>query len=157
MSENLDFETVNLSEFFVSGIAVDTTNKDGQSEKDIGDLWTRFTTENMQQQITGKLSEDIYCVYTDYESDYTGRYTAVLGCRVESADTINDNFFTALVPGGNFRVYNPKGKFPESVANTWRQIWQTDIDRKYSADYDRYIAGAKSFEETEVEVYLAVV
>jgi predicted transcriptional regulator YdeE len=156
MSENLCFERVNIPDFFVAGIAVNTTNQDGQSQKDIGDLWTRFTTENMAAKIAGKLSEDIYCVYTDYESDHTGRYTAVLGCRVESVDNLPD-FFTALVPSGDYHIYKPEGKFPESVANTWRQIWQTDINRKYSADYDRYITGSKSFEEIEAEVYLSVV
>jgi predicted transcriptional regulator YdeE len=156
MSENLYFERVNLPDFFVVGIAVITTNQDEQSAKDIGSLWTRFTTEDMAGQIAGKLSDDIYCVYTDYESDHTGRYTAVLGCIVESADSMQDCFFTALISAGDFHIYKPQGKFPESVANTWRQIWQTPIDRKYSADYDRYKAGAKSFEETEVEVYLSV-
>ena len=153
MSENLCFERVNLPEFFIAGIAVNTTNQDGQSEKDICDLWTRFTTENMAQKIAGKLSDDIYCVYTDYESDHTGRYIAVLGCRVEDADSVP----TALVPDGDYHIYKPEGKFPDSVANTWRQIWQTPIERKYSADYDLYKAGAKSFEETEAEVYLSVV
>lgn len=156
MSEKLSFERVNLPHFFVAGIAVNTTNQDGQSAKDIGDLWTKFTTENMTEKIAGKLSEDIYCVYTDYESDHTGRYTAVLGCRVENGADINSSFFTALVPAGDYHIYKPQGKFPENVANTWRQIWQTDIDRKYSADYDCYKTGAKSFEETKVEVYLAV-
>lgn len=157
MTETLCFERVKLPQFFVAGIAVNTTNQDGQSEKDIGDLWTKFTTGNMAQQITGKLSDDIYCIYTDYESDYTGRYTAVLGCKVESADDVNHSFFTALIPAGDYQVYKPQGRFPENVGHTWKQIWQTDIDRKYTADYDCYKAGAKSFEETEVEVYLAVV
>jgi predicted transcriptional regulator YdeE len=157
MNENLCFERVNLPEFFVAGIAVNTINQDGRSEKDIGDLWTRFTTENMAQEIDGKVSDDIYCVYTDYESDHTGWYTAVLGCRVDNADNLPGSFFTALIPSGDYHIYIPQGKFPESVASAWRQIWQTPIDRKYSADYDRYKAGARSFEETEVEVYLAVV
>lgn len=157
MSENLSFERINLPGFFVAGIAVNTTNRDGQSQKDIGDLWTRFTTGNMAQEIAGKVSDDIYCVYTDYESDHNGWYTAVLGCRVKSADNIHANFFTALIPSGDYQIYKPQGRFPESVASTWRQIWQTDINRKYSADYDRYKAGSTSFEETEVEVYLSVV
>jgi predicted transcriptional regulator YdeE len=156
MTDNLCFERLNLPQFFVAGIAVKTTNKDGQSQKDIGDMWTKFTTENLALQIEGKLSEDIYCVYTDYESDHTGWYTAVLGCRVTDHD-ISSSFFTALIPSGNYHIYKPEGKFPESVSNTWRQIWQTDINRKYSTDFDRYKAGSKSFEETEVEVYLAVV
>lgn len=66
-------------------------------------------------------------------------------------------FVTALVPTGYFYIYKPEGKFPDSVANTWKEIWQSPIARKYSADYDRYKAGAKNFEETEVEVYLSVV
>jgi predicted transcriptional regulator YdeE len=156
MSENSYFEHVNIRGFFVAGIAVKTTNQDGQSQKDIGDLWTKFTTENLAWQIEGKLSDDIYCVYTDYESDHTGWYTAVLGCRVTDHD-ISSSFFTALIPAGNYHIYKPEGKFPESVSNTWKQIWQTDIKRKYSTDFDRYKAGSKSFEETEVEVYLAII
>ena len=157
MSEKTPFEHINNPGFFVTGIAVKTTNQNGQSEKDIGSLWTRFMSENLAQQIEEKLSDDIYCVYTDYESDHTGEYTAVLGCKVPDANDIPGGFFTALIPAGDYHVYNPQGKFPECVANTWREIWETPIDRKYTADYDLYKAGASSFEETEVEVYLAVV
>lgn len=157
MTKNLCFERVKLPEFFVVGIAVTTTNQDGQSQKDIGDLWTRFTTGNFGDQIAAKLSDDIYCVYTDYESDHTGRYTAVLGYRVKDTDRVIDDFFTAFVPTGDFYIYKPEGTFPDSVANTWKEIWQSPIARKYSADYDRYKAGAKSFEDTKVEVYLSVV
>jgi predicted transcriptional regulator YdeE len=157
MSEKFTIEHINDPGFFVTGLSVRTTNQDGRSQKDIGDLWTRFTTGSLAQQIEGKLSEDIYCVYTDYESDHTGLYTAVLGCRVDNAGSVSGGFFAALIPAGNYRVYKPQGKFPESVSNTWKQIWRTATDRKYSADFDRYKAGAKSFEETEVDVYLAIV
>src|SRR4051794_8038186 len=119
MSETTSFERVSNPEFFVTGIAVKTTNQDGQSQKDIGDLWSRFTAENLAGQIDGKLSEDIYCVYTDYESDHTGWYVAVLGCCVPEASSIPHGFFTALVPAGDYHVYKPKGKFPDCVANTW--------------------------------------
>ncbi|MGZ3811506.1 MAG: GyrI-like domain-containing protein [Mucilaginibacter sp.] len=156
ITDYLCFERLDIAEFFVSGIAVKTTNQEGRSQKDIGDLWTKFITENLSQQIGGKLSDDLYCVYTDYESDHTGWYTAVLGCMIEDPGYASNDFFTALVPAGYYHVYKPQGKFPECVSSTWRQIWQAPIDRKYSADYDRYKAGANSFEETEVEVYLAV-
>jgi predicted transcriptional regulator YdeE len=157
MSENLSFERVNIPGFFVAGIAVKTINRNGQSQKDIGDLWTKFITENIGHQIEGKLSDDVYCVYTDYESDHTDWYIAVLGCCVDDPGSVHSNFFTAFIPAGSYHVYKPQGKFPDNVANTWRQIWQTPIERKYNADYDCYKAGAKSFEETEVEVYLAVI
>jgi predicted transcriptional regulator YdeE len=156
MTTNMDFKHTEESGFFVSGIEVRTTNSNGQSQKDIGGLWTKFMTENIADKIPAKLSDDIYCVYTDFETDHTGWYTAVIGCQVSEAGDIAD-WFTALVPEGSYRVYEPRGKFPDCVANTWMQIWQDGIDRAYLADYDLYKAGVKSFEETEVEVHLGVI
>ncbi|HZX58614.1 MAG TPA: effector binding domain-containing protein [Mucilaginibacter sp.] len=156
MRNNAVFKFAEEKKFFVSGIRVCTTNEKGQARKDIGDLWTKFMSEELQHKIPGKLSEDVYCVYTDYESDHTGWYTAVIGCRVSEPE-IDTAWFTALVPAGTFRVYQPQGKFPDCVANTWMQIWQDGVTRNYLADYDLYKAGAKSFEETETEIHLGVV
>jgi len=156
MTRNTVFEFAEEQKFFVSGIEVRTTNENGQAGKDIGDLWTRFVSEGVQHKIPGKLSEDVYCIYTDYETDHTGWYTAVIGCRVSEPE-IDTVWFTALVPAGTFRVYQPMGKFPDCVADTWMQIWQDGVTRNYLADYDLYKAGAKSFEETETEIHLGVV
>ncbi|HVV54832.1 MAG TPA: GyrI-like domain-containing protein [Mucilaginibacter sp.] len=155
MTPNIPFELKNCPGFFVAGIAIRTTNQDERSDADIGRLWTKFTSEGIAGQIENKLSEDIYCVYTDYESDYTGWYTAVLGCRVAEPFHSPD-WFMALVPSGSYRVYRPCGEFPACVGNTWRQIWKDGSMRSYIADYDLYKAGAKSFNETETAVYLGV-
>ncbi|MEO6633390.1 MAG: GyrI-like domain-containing protein [Mucilaginibacter sp.] len=144
------------NEFFLNGISVRTTNKDGQSANDIGGLWTRFTTENLIDQIPDRISDDMYCVYTDYESDYTGPYTAVLGCKVSSLDGITAGFTGITVPAGEYLVHYLEGQFPANIGAAWQQIWASDIDRKYTADYDFYKAGAKSFEETEARIYLGV-
>jgi|SRR5579863_3246064 len=141
--------------FFVAGIAVRTTNQNDKANKDIGDLWTKFMSENIQSKISGKYSDDLYCIYTDYETDHTGWYTAVIGCRVSEAG--DDGMFIALVPSGSYRVYRPDGKFPDCVADTWRHIWEDGSGRKYIADYDLYKAGAKSFEETKAEIYVGIV
>src|SRR5580704_9944846 len=153
MTNNIGYKSINEPVFFVSGIEVRTINANGQSQKDIGGLWTKFMTENIADKIPGKLSNDIYCIYTDYETDHAGWYTTVIGCRVsEAVDT--RGWFTALVPKGSYRVYKPEGKFPECVANTWMQIWEDGAGRNYLADYDLYKAGAKNFEETETEIYV---
>jgi|SRR5579872_7381689 len=141
--------------FFLSGIEVRTTNKNGQARTDIGELWTRFISEGVQHKIPGKLSDDVYCIYTDYETDHTGWYTAVIGCRVSEPE-IDTGWFSAFVPKGTYRVYKPEGKFPDCVANTWMQIWKDGPARNYLADYDLYKAGAKSFEETETEIHVGV-
>ena len=156
MSRNLLFELINSPGIFVAGIAVRTTNQDERSQQDIGNLWTKFMTENIAGQIEAKLSDDIYCVYTDYENDHNGWYTAILGCQIAAPDD-SEGMFTALIPKGSYRVYKPEGKFQCCVADTWRQIWEDESPRSYIADYDLYKAGAESFEKTKTEVYVGFI
>jgi predicted transcriptional regulator YdeE len=81
-------EIVEQSEFCLAGISVRTTNQNGQSQKDIGDLWSRIMKDNLLKKIKDKASEDTYCVYTDYETDYTGFYIALIGCKLNSLANI---------------------------------------------------------------------
>src|SRR3954470_5851326 len=104
-------EISNQNQFFLVGISARTINQNGQSAQDIGGLWTRFTTENLGQQINGKVSDDMYCVYTDYESDHNGPYTAILGCRVTSLDDVPEGLTGITVPGGEYQVYYLEGQF----------------------------------------------
>jgi predicted transcriptional regulator YdeE len=149
-------EILSQSQFYLTGISVRTTNANGQSQIDIGSLWTRFTTGNLIEQITNKLSADIYCVYTDYETDHTGPYTAVLGCKVSSLAGVPNGFTGITIPTEKYQVYYLEGQFPANIGAAWQQIWASDINRKYTADYDLYKADPKSFEETEARIYLAI-
>lgn len=142
--------------FYITGIAVRTTNQNGQSQRDIGDVWTRFISEDLKQNIDNRLSDDIYCVYTNYETDHTGFYTAVLGCKVSSPKPIREDFTAIILPGGKYEVYSLAGKFPDNVSEAWQRIWNGDSNRVYTADYDLYSANPKTFEDTKVKIYLAV-
>jgi predicted transcriptional regulator YdeE len=156
MSSGLSFSEVNSAGIFVAGIAVRTTNKAGKSQTDIRTLWTKFMADGIMNKIAARLSDDIYCVYTDYENDHTGWYTAVLGCRIACPND-GEGMFTALIPTGNYRLYKPCGEFPDCVANAWKQIWQSPEVRSYIADYDLYKAGAPCFESTETEIYVGYI
>ncbi len=149
-------DLVHLDAFNIIGIAARTTNQNAQARTDIGELWTRFMQDNILQQIPGKVTDDIYCVYTDYETDHTGPYTAILGCKVNSLTEIPDGFTGITIAAEKYEVYFLEGKFPDNVGDAWMSIWENATDRKYTADFDLYSAGAKSFEETEVKIYLAV-
>jgi predicted transcriptional regulator YdeE len=61
-----------IEPFKIIGIAVHSTNQDGKSIKDLGDLWSRFYSETIMSKIPNKIDETIYAIYTDYASDYTG-------------------------------------------------------------------------------------
>jgi len=149
-------EIIGQKEFYVVGVSVRTTNENGQSQKDIGGLWTRVMNDNLLQDIEDKASADTYCVYTDYETDYMGPYTAVIGCKVNSPDNIPAGFVGITIAAGKYRVYSLAGKFPENIHEAWMEIWNSKVERAYTADFDLYSANAKSFEETEAKIYLAI-
>lgn len=60
-----------IQKFHIIGISVRTINENGQSAKDIEALWGKFWGEGISKQIPNKISDDIYAVYTDYETDFT--------------------------------------------------------------------------------------
>jgi predicted transcriptional regulator YdeE len=52
-----------LNEFYIAGISVKTTNRNNQSQKDIGELWTQFMEGNIIEQISDRISNDILCLH----------------------------------------------------------------------------------------------
>ncbi|WP_256009838.1 GyrI-like domain-containing protein [Desertivirga xinjiangensis] len=150
-------ETQKENAFNVIGIAVRTTNEDGKSSKDIPELWTRFMSENIPAQITGKLDECIYCLYTEYEKDHTRPYTTILGCRVDSIQEIPDGLVGRTVEEGMYNRFVAKGNLMEgAVFNEWLKIWNSDIDRAFTTDYEVYGEASQDPVNGEADIFVAV-
>ncbi|HEY2347818.1 MAG TPA: GyrI-like domain-containing protein [Puia sp.] len=148
--------TAILEAFHIIGIFVRTTNANNKALKDIGDLFGRFMGQNISDRIPDKISGDIYCVYTDYETDFNGPYTTIVGCKVSSLKEIPAGLIGKTIPGSKYQVYTSTGKLSESLAKTWEGIWNTEVDRRYSADFDIYGEKARDFENAEVDTYVAI-
>lgn len=142
--------------FYLIGLAVRTTNQNNQAMKDIGELWGRFLSEDIPSQIPNKVSEDKYCVYTDYESDANGPYTTLLGYKVSSLDNIPKGLTGKEIPTAKYQVFSAKGKLPDIVIQTWQKIWSSEINRAYTADFELYKADSVGPEIAEVETYVSV-
>ena len=152
----MEYKTIQLDSFKIIGISVRTTNKDGQSQNDIGKLWNDFFQENIALTIPNKETEDIYCIYTDYENDYTGKYTTILGCRVSSTKSIPNNLVAKEVERSTYNLYTSTGKLPECVGKTWMRIWQIpDNNRAYKTDFDVYGIEAQNTDNATVLTYLS--
>ena len=72
----------------IIGIATQTSNNDGQAIEDLGKLWAQFFGDNIIVKIPNAISSNIYSVYTDYESDFRGKYTTIIGLEVSTLDEI---------------------------------------------------------------------
>ncbi len=150
-------KTVKVNEFLIIGISVRTTNENGQAKKDIGELWGKFMSENMLDKIPNIKDETIYAVYTDYESDHTKPYTTILGYRVNSLNEIPEGMVGKQIETTTYTKFIVKGNLTDNaVIDEWNKIWNTDLNRTYTADFETY--GEKAIDPTngEAEIYVAV-
>ncbi len=151
-------ENQTMTAFNIIGIAVRTTNENGQSGKDIPALWEQFMSEGLLEKISNKISTDIYCMYTDYEKDHTKPYTTILGCQVSSLSDLPEGMIGKHIASGKYTKQVAKGNILEGmVFNEWLKIWNSDIARTYTADFEVYGVKAANPMEAEVDIYLAVI
>ncbi len=151
--------TQTIQKFYIIGIATRTTNENGQSAQDIETLWGRFWGQQIQKQIPNKVSDDIYAVYTDYESDFTKPYTTIVGLAVSSLATIPDGFIGITIDTDTYEKFVSKGKMPEAVLNTWIEIWQNEALNKiraYKADFTVHSKKYYDGDNAEVETFISV-
>ena len=150
-------EKVNIDKFKIIGISVRTTNENGQSATDIGKLWNKFMSEGIIEKIPNKIDNTIFSIYTDYESDHTKPYTTLLGCKVENLDIIPDGMTSKTFQSGNYVKFVSKGDLTKgAVFAEWSKIWEMDLDRKYTADFEIYGEKAQNPTNAEVDIFVAI-
>lgn len=147
---------IELAEFNVMGISVTTTNKDGQSQKDIGELWQRFFTDNIASHIINKVSDEIYCVYTDYESNLDGMYLTIIGSKVSTVTEVPEGLICKKISAGKYLSFTSIGKLPDCVVATWQHIWQSSINRNFKADFDVYGPKSQDANNAEIETFVSI-
>lgn len=149
-------KTTKIEPFFIVGISVRTTNENGRSMVDIGQLWQKFLSENIAAQIPNKVDETVYSVYTDYESDHTKPYTTILGCRVKSLDNIHKGLVGKHIEEGNYTVFTASGKVSEGfVGQAWMNIWNAPVARLFTSDFEVYDHRARDPENATVDIFIA--
>lgn len=147
-----------VEDFKIIGISTQTTNVDGKSFQDMGMLWQKFFAEGISGKIGNKDSEDVFVLYTEYESDYTGGYKAIIGHKVESIERIPEGLEAWAFKGGNYLKYTAKGEVPNSIMKVWNEVWEKDaeLNRRYTVDYEVYGINSQKGPDSEVDVFVAV-
>ncbi len=151
-------DKIKKTEFKLIGIKLDkqTTNQNLQSELDCGNLWQKFETENFVYKIPNKLSNEIYAVYFDYEGDYTSPFSYFIGCKVKIDSEVPNGLDSLFLPAENYYKIIAKGKMPDCVSNSWKNIWASNIDRAYSYDFEVYDERSKDWSNAEVEIFVSL-
>lgn len=142
-----DFQSTN-----VLGLSVRTCNQDEMfpSKAKIGDLWAQFYSQhgcNLTE------NSNVYGIYTDYESDFSGPYSVYA-----AADTFgaSDELIALTLSAGKYLVFSAQGEIPGSVIELWGHIWEhfsngdAEYERAYTTDFEHFKSA------TSVDIYIAV-
>jgi len=150
-------DKIKIDEFKLIGLKLNnkTTNENGQSSIDCGNLWQKFKTENFVERIPGKLSDEIYAVYYDYEGDHTKPFSYFIGCKVKTEAQNSQGMDSLIIPAGSYYKVIAKGTMPDCVVNSWKKIWSSISDRAYQFDFEIYDERSKDWSNAEVEIFVS--
>lgn len=150
-------QNVRIEPFHIVGIAVRTTNENNQAAGQIAGLWERFLNENILEAIPNRVNNNVYSLYTDYEGDHTQPYTAILGCHVKNPDNIPEGMTGKSLAGGNYVKISAKGDLTKGlIVNEWMKIWNMNLDRAFTADYELFDENEKNPTDARVDFLVAV-
>lgn len=154
-----------LPEIKLIGISCRTNNT---SEMNIS---TAKIAPTMQKYFQQALGEEIpnrknpgttYCVYTNYESDFTGDYTYFIGEEVNFLNPVSKEFSAIIIPAQSYAKFTSQpGAMPGVCISMWQNIWRmksADLGgkRAYIADFEVYDNRALDLRKTVLDIYLGV-
>ncbi|MND93274.1 Bacterial transcription activator, effector binding domain [compost metagenome] len=150
-------EIVQNKSFDIIGISIRTTNENGDGARDIADLWQKFIREGILNLIPNKLDDTVYCLYTDYESDYQKSYSVMLGCFVSSLERVPDGMFGRSFEGGKYVRMSTKGNLSDGIiVSKWNEIWAMNLDRTYIVDFEIFGSNAQDPVNAQVDFMIGV-
>ncbi|NHF61397.1 AraC family transcriptional regulator [Flavobacteriaceae bacterium TP-CH-4] len=150
-------EQVTIEPFKLIGISLRTTNENGRAAEEIGALWQQFMANGIIDRIPNKTDNAVYSLYTDYEGDHTKPYTVLLGCKVTTLETVPDGMVGRSFEGGNYVRITAKGDLTKGlILNQWARIWELDLQRRYTADFEVFGDKAQNPVDAEVDFLVAV-
>lgn len=151
-------EKLVVAPFKLIGLTVRTSNTDPvKTAQAIGGLWQQMLGKQLAERIPNKADSALLLAYTEFESDHTGEYTAVLGCKVDSLQDIPSGMRGFEFPGGNYQKLVCKGDLSKgAVYGAWSEIWSMDLPRTYTVDFEVYGPKAMNPAAAEVDILVAV-
>jgi predicted transcriptional regulator YdeE len=130
-------EHIDMPAMRVAGLAARVSN--AQPEL-IGDHWRRFHSDETIAKITGKANPNTFAVYTEYESDYSGEYTLLIGYSIAAGAGVPAGLRVIEIPAQQYAVILASGEQPQATWAAWQWVWASALNRLYTADFDEYIA-----------------
>ena len=108
----------------------------------------------MCASIVNKKNEKALGIYTDYASDASGDYTAMVACEVTGEETEQEGIEVRRIPAGKYAKFVIHGDMVKAVQNAWQEIWQMDLKRSFCYDFEEY--QNSDMENAEIHIYIGL-
>ncbi len=145
----MNYEIVNLEEKTVVGVSATTSNSNPKMGKIISGLWEKLYHGGVYETIKNKVNEYAIGLYSDYTND---EYCVTAGNEVSKAD--NKNLTVKIIPAGKYAKFSIHGHMERAVAEAWGEIWQMDLDRSFTGDFEEYLNS--DFDNADIDIYIAL-
>ena len=142
----MNYEIVELKEKTIVGFAARTSNEDPQMGAIIGDLWKQLYTPENTEKIQNRVNAYAIGLYSDYDKE---GYQVTAGFEVSDAESRN-GFAVKTIPAGRYAKFSVHGDMIEAVANSWKEIWETPLDRTFTGDFEEYLS------QEDIDIYIAI-
>lgn len=145
----MNYEVVNLEKKIIVGVSAITGNSDPEMGIIIGGLWEKLYQGGIHSIIKNKLNEYAIGLYSDYTDD---TYCVTAGNEVSKVE--NTDLSIKTIPAGRYAKFSVHGHMEKAVANAWKEIWQINLDRSYTGDFEEYLN--VDFEHCDIDIYIAL-
>ena len=142
----MNYEIVELKEKTIVGFAARTSNEDPQMGAIIGGLWKQLYTPENTEKIQNRVNSYAIGLYSNYDKE---GYQVTAGFEVSDAESGN-GFTVKTIPAGRYAKFSVHGDMIEAVANSWKEIWETPLDRTFTGDFEEYLS------QEDIDIYIAI-
>jgi len=148
--------------FQIIGISTKTSNANElTAQAKIPQLWQDFYEKNIVDQLSKLDNQNVYGLYSDYETDVNGNYAITIGVEASKMNDASPEWVIKTIPAAKYLVFTShKGKMPEIVIQTWQEIWawfaNSKVERTYTGDFELYDERCANPQAAQVEVYIAI-
>lgn len=152
----MKYEIVELEEKVVAGIKIKTTNQNGKAMQDIGTTWQKLFAEGIYERLPNKVNGKTIGLYTEYEGDFTKPYVFIAGAEVSQEFVGDEKVAIKIIPNGKYAKFVIIGDVKNSVGQAWQEIWNMDLKRKYTCDFEEYQNNSEDMQKQEIHIYIAI-
>ena len=145
----MKYEVVELNEKKVVGVSAVTSNSAPDMSAVIGGLWTKLYQGGVSEKIKNRVNEYAIGLYSDYSGD---NYMITVGNEVSAVE--NDGLAVKIIPAGRYAKFSVHGNMVTDVVKAWGEIWNMDLGRSFTADFEEYLNS--DFENADIDIYVSL-